>query len=276
MRPQGPTPGRPGVSAIRLRQIDVMTAEEMALLRRLRTGSDGSALKLFGRAFEEGPTRGYRHEMDAHDLADFLASVRQGKQSSDLLIAMVHAHETGRGGYPEPPSAFLKDLACAAIDAGADVVSVSGIHHVGPVDLYRGRPVFYGLGNFIWSDVQEYLPAELFDLNRDLLAKALEHPERATAADLNAVINADYFAHQEVFETVLPIIRFDGSELLDVTLHPVDLGYGDRLTSSGIPRLAGPDQAARILHRIREASASYGCENEMEIESGVGKLRCRA
>jgi hypothetical protein len=211
--------------------------------------------------------------MDQRDLADFLRNVRQGKQSSDFLVVMVHSHEIGRDGYPELPSPFLKELARAAIDAGADTICVSGIHHAGPVDLYRGRPIFYGLGNFIWSDLQEFLPSELFDLNRALMDEAFAAPQRATAADLNGVVNARHFARQEVFETVLPIVRFDGAELAEIALHPIDLGHGDPLTLSGVPRLAGREQADRILRRIRDASAAFRCENEIQIVDGVGILR---
>jgi poly-gamma-glutamate synthesis protein (capsule biosynthesis protein) len=276
LRPLGATPGRPGVSALRLRQIDILTDDEMKLLRGLRP--DGSveeagAFSLFGRHFETGAARGYRHEMDPHDLMDFLRNVRQGKQGSDFLVVMVHSHETGRDGYPEPPSPFLKQLARAAIDAGADTICVSGIHHLGPVDLYRGRPIFYGLGNFIWSDLQEFLPSELFDLNRGLMNDAFAAPHKATAADLNGVINARHFAQQEVFETILPIVKFDGPALMEIVLHPIDLGRGDPLTLSGVPRLAEGEQADRILRRIRDASAAFGCEHEMQIVDGTGILR---
>lgn len=277
LRPLDGTPGRPGISALRLRQVDIVSADEMKMLRALRpaTGAveDAASVSLFGRHFEAGAARGYRHEMDPQDLADFLRNVRQGKQSSDLLVVMIHSHETGRDGYPEPPSAFLKQLARMAIDAGADTICVSGIHHAGPVDLYRNRPIFYGLGNFIWSDLQEFLPSELFDLNRELMDEAFQTPRKATASDLNGVINARHFAQQEVFETVLPIVRFDGAELVEVVLHPIDLGHGDPLTLSGVPRLAGREQADRILHRIRDASATFGCEYELEIVDGTGRLR---
>lgn len=275
MAERGTAPGRPGVSGLRLRRIDIVTFDELALLRRFedQPQRSGDQVCAFGRTFEAGSARGCRHEMDPADLSDLLKSIRQGRQSADLLVLAVHAHETGRDGYPEPPSGFLKLLAEAAIDAGADVVAVSGLHHVGPVDLVRGRPVFYGLGNFIWSDLQESVPAELFELNRDLLAKAFERPERATAADLNQAMNADYFTQPEVFEGILPIVRFDGPRLAEVVIHPVDLGQHDPLTLRGVPRLATGEQADRILSRIRDASAAFGCGHEMEIVEGRGFLR---
>ena len=36
----------------------------------------------------------------------------------------------------------------AAIDAGADLVMGHGPHYSLPIEVYRGRPIFYGLGSF--------------------------------------------------------------------------------------------------------------------------------
>ena len=58
-------------------------------------------------------------------------------------------------------------------------------------------------------------------------------------------------------------------------LHPIDLGYGEPLTRSGIPRLAGREHADRILARVRDVSAEFGCVHEIEIADGVGILRTR-
>jgi hypothetical protein len=40
------------------------------------------------------------------------------------------------------------EIAHAAIDAGADIVVGHGPHFSLPVELYRGKPICYGLGSF--------------------------------------------------------------------------------------------------------------------------------
>jgi poly-gamma-glutamate synthesis protein (capsule biosynthesis protein) len=45
----------------------------------------------------------------------------------------------------------MTDIAHAAIDAGADVVMGHGPHYPLPVELYKDRPIFYGLGNLTFS-----------------------------------------------------------------------------------------------------------------------------
>jgi poly-gamma-glutamate synthesis protein (capsule biosynthesis protein) len=42
----------------------------------------------------------------------------------------------------------MKEIAYTAIDAGADIVVGHGPHYALAVEVYRGRPIFYGLGSF--------------------------------------------------------------------------------------------------------------------------------
>ena len=51
-------------------------------------------------------------------------------------------------GKREDPPEFMVDLAKRSIDAGADVF----VGHGGPslgIELYQGKPIFYGLSTFI-------------------------------------------------------------------------------------------------------------------------------
>jgi poly-gamma-glutamate synthesis protein (capsule biosynthesis protein) len=43
---------------------------------------------------------------------------------------------------------YMTQIAHAAIDAGAHIVMGHGPHHSLPVEVYKGRPIFYGLGSF--------------------------------------------------------------------------------------------------------------------------------
>lgn len=53
--------------------------------------------------------------------------------------------------YTATTTAFQRRLARAAIDAGADVVIGSHTHWAGGLEVYRGRPVFYSLGDFVFN-----------------------------------------------------------------------------------------------------------------------------
>src|SRR6185295_4852427 len=139
-----------------------------------------------------------------------------------------------------------------------------GVHKLGPIEIYKGKPIFYSLGNFFWSDMQEPLPANLFEQNRDLLTTALGDPGKSTDADLTALMNAVWFQDEVVFQTVVAVSRYDGGRASEIRLYPVDLGYGQRLTKSGVPRLASAAAGRAILERLQRLSKPYGTSIAIE------------
>jgi poly-gamma-glutamate capsule biosynthesis protein CapA/YwtB (metallophosphatase superfamily) len=295
--PRGGAPGRPGLNALKVRRVTIVPAGTMRDLVRiaglLGTGKDCPApdavpsetpdpraasvppdrapaeIDLFGEHFRLGDRAAYHYEIDPIDLRENLQSVRLGKQHSDLMLVTIHAHEEALGcGLPGD---FLRDLAHAAIDAGAGVFLGHGIHHLGPIEIYKGRPIFYGLGNFFWGDIQQPLPANLFEQYRDLLSGALDDPERATDADLTALLNARDFQQDRVFQTIVAVTRYTGGRASEIRLYPVDLGYGMRLTRSGVPRLASASTSRAILEGLQRLSQPYG--TTIRIEDNVGVIR---
>ncbi|MDD2228127.1 MAG: CapA family protein [Candidatus Cloacimonetes bacterium] len=52
--------------------------------------------------------------------------------------------------YPEPA---LRDLAHKLIDLGADLIVGHHSHTLQPFEIYKGKHIFYSLGNFCWSDL---------------------------------------------------------------------------------------------------------------------------
>ncbi len=276
---RGSTAGRPGLNALRLEAFTVVPPETMSALAEIKrridrargravesAGDPPSALSLFGTEFRLGEAFAYHYEMNALDLAEILASIRLGKQHSDFLIVTIHAHESA---FDEAsPGDFLRVLAHLAIDAGADAFLVHGIHHLGPIEVYAGKPIFYGLANFFWSDMQEPLDPILHETHRARLAEAFADPEHATDADLTALLNADGFDNEETFETMIAVSRFEKGRVAEIRLHPIDLGYGRRLTESGVPRIASAAKGRAILERLGALSAPYG--TRIAIRNAVG------
>lgn len=272
---QGTSPGRPGINGLNVKRITVVTPEMMSSFSKIyqqvyphKKKTSTEKLSLFENEFEVGKSFGYRYEIDQQNLAAILKSIRSGKQHSDFLIATIHSHETLNASSPEQPADFLKDLARVAIDAGADVFMVTGIHHLGPIELYKGKPIFYGLGNFFWSDIQEPLPHDLYQGNADLIGKAFQHPDRITDADLTNVMNAKAFANDLTFQTMIVQSTFSNGTTSEIVLYPVDLGYGEKLTKSGIPRLADSKKAFEILNRLKTISSPYGTNIEIQNNTG--------
>jgi len=279
---RGSTSGRPGVNALRVERFTTVPPETMRALADIQramheargervdeAGDLPSELSLFGTEFRLGKGFSYRYEMNPLDLEEILKSIRLGKQHSDFLIASIHAHEAAFDEHS--PGHFLKELARLAIDAGADAFVAHGIHHLGPIEVYRGKPIFYGLANFFWSDIQEPLDPLLYEAHAERMAKAFSDPSAVTDADLGALLNADGFDNERTFQAIIAVSRFEGGRVAEIVLHPIDLGYGRRLPDSGVPRLASPSQGRPILERLREISTPYG--TRISIEKNVGVIR---
>jgi poly-gamma-glutamate synthesis protein (capsule biosynthesis protein) len=138
------------------------------------------------------------------------------------------------------------------------------------VELYRGRPIFYGLGNFLFSDIQEPVTKILYEEARDLLVEVFEDPSLATDADVNRLLNAHGFDDQRYFESVVVEVEYAGGHTVSIRLHPIELGKGRRLTESGIPRRAEHEAATSILKRLVRASEPFG--TSIDITDGTGVI----
>ncbi len=73
--------------------------------------------------------------------------IKSARQNSDFVFVMVHA---GNEFY-ELPSPRTKELYRYFIDQGADVVVSHHTHAFSGYELYQSKPIFYGLGNFIYD-----------------------------------------------------------------------------------------------------------------------------
>ena len=79
---------------------------------------------------------------DAEYLNRFKDDIAALRAKTDFVVASCH------WGLKEDVLDYMREMAHAAIDAGADVVMGHGPHYSLPVEVYNGRPIFYGLGSF--------------------------------------------------------------------------------------------------------------------------------
>ncbi len=79
---------------------------------------------------------------DAAYLAAFVEDIRALRPQVDVVVASCH------WGLGQDVLQYMREIAHAAIDAGADIVIGHGPHYSLPLESYKGRPIFYGLGSF--------------------------------------------------------------------------------------------------------------------------------
>src|SRR5215216_5562691 len=78
--------------------------------------------------------------------------VRRLQSEVDLVVVMPHWGKE----YIATPESWQVEFAHAAVDAGADLVMGGHAHWPKGIEVYEGKPIFYGVGNFLfdqsWSE----------------------------------------------------------------------------------------------------------------------------
>jgi poly-gamma-glutamate capsule biosynthesis protein CapA/YwtB (metallophosphatase superfamily) len=185
---------------------------------------------------------------NAEDARRILESIREARRQADVVIVYQHNHVFGSRafstifteGMPErlAPNPWLVKWTHDEIDAGADIIVMHGAPLLHGIEIYRGRPIFYDLGNFIYN-----VPPTL-----------------------------TYIDEPMAWESVVASVRVQGRAVASISLRPVVLNpIGDGqpdvhnpytsnefLHTRGLPAAAAGARAGYILQRVAEASKPFG------------------
>lgn len=74
------------------------------------------------------------------------ADIEQLRADVDILVVALHK---GIGHTPAVLADYESPVSHAAVDAGADVVIGHHAHIMRGIEIYRGKPIFHGLGNYV-------------------------------------------------------------------------------------------------------------------------------
>ena len=85
---------------------------------------------------------------DPDDVKALLCDIRKAKQEADLLIVNIHWGVHYMIGHL---AMYQLDVGHKVIDAGADALLGHHAHNLGPIEMYKGKPIFYSLGNFAFD-----------------------------------------------------------------------------------------------------------------------------
>ena len=114
----------------------------VAFLGCVATPDEGGGFSI--RAWEAGPATAGVAICTADSIA---ADVAASKRVADFVVIAIHAGDE----YRTTPNATERELASAALAAGADAVIGAHAHVVQPIELRGGQLVAYGLGNFVFA-----------------------------------------------------------------------------------------------------------------------------
>ncbi len=265
-------PGRPGVNPVRVRTVYGLPRDRLAALRdtealldraagRAGAAAGGPEAHLFGAIFREAPEPMVTIEANPDDVKAIVAAVDRARGEADVVIVTIHAHEAGSSR--ETPAAFLQPFARACIDAGAHACLGHGPHVLRGIEIYRGFPIFYSLGNFYFqAETIRQIPQEIY-ANCGIASLS---PSDFFKKVMGRMFEADPF-----WEAVVPRLTFESGRLVSAALYPVDLRRRLPPAERGTPVLARGATADRILQGLANLSRPFG--SAIAIEGGVGAVR---
>jgi poly-gamma-glutamate synthesis protein (capsule biosynthesis protein) len=203
------------------------------------------------------------NQPNAEDARRILAGIREARAKADLVIVYQHNHVFANRSFSTiftegmaerlAPNPWLIRWVHAEIDAGADIVVMHGAPLLHGVEIYRGKPIFYDLGNFIYN-----VPPVL-----------------------------SYIDEPMSWESVVAYVQFEGRRLTGVSLRPVVMNYVGEgqpdihdphaanpfLFTRGLPSPAAGARAGYILERVAELSKPFG--TRLTITGETGEIRVK-
>ena len=295
--------GRPGINPLRVNFKYVLErdaaeqmkaiARQLDVLREADSGAMGVGMKAGEFSFQmpgDQSTRGsnafvagdkFEIQSTCHkrDLEGNLRSIDEAKQWSEFVI-VAHHFNIADGKRREKVPMFVREFAHAAIDAGADIYVGHGWHWTLGIEIYKGKPIIYGIGNFFaQSEFIRRVPYDSYeswghDMDRVTTLHPSDHP-----------LHPGLDKHDENWWSgALMSLEMKGGKFTQMKLHPVEMGrlaregtivrrtgQGEHGLTEGRPFIAHGETAERALGRIKRLSKNYG--TEMTVDNEIGVIR---
>jgi len=198
------------------------------------------------------------------DAKRILASITEASKHSDLVIVYQHNHafdkpfgEMYTEALPDrqQPPPWLIKWVHQEIEAGADVIVMHGAPNLHGIELYKGKAIFYDLGNFFF--------------NAPLTMWTLQEPI--------------------TWESVVADLTFKGRNVQSIKLKPIVMNFlgegqpeahdpyvnNQFMQTRGLPAPAKAQQAKDILTRVADLSKPFGTTLEITGESATVKLNVK-
>ena len=239
--------------------------------------AQSAELSLLGNRYVRGEGFAIENRVSERDLQDNLRWIREARRQADWLVVSVHCHEFGGASLLtagsraelEETAGFVTRFAHQAIDEGADVFVGHGSHFPMGVEIYKRKPIFYSVGNFVFqNETVEFFPADAYErFDLDLRATPSDFLDARTAGGKKG-----HPAEPAYWENMFAICEFAERKLKEIRIYPIDQGFGRPRPQRGRPLLAEGEVAKRVLDRVARLSKRYGTEVAVRNGTGIVKV----
>lgn len=278
-------PGRPGLNPVGIQEIYHLDKEhfEMAkVLAKVSTVNRESEKHIrngYGAPLPEDvlPLGNTQFKLDDHcwleskpaekDMQRIEAEIREAKLQADTVLVSIHSHYIDSYDNTKAPQ-FLETFAHRCIDAGADVIIGHGPHELQGIELYKGRAIFYSIGNFLFeTDTVEFQPWDAYH-NRGMSVTDTKVGEYMLNRSKNGTVG--YAVQWPIWNSVLFGWTMEDGKVTQIQLYPIELGMEKPRCQKGVPVLNGSEETLAYLQKLSEPYST-----KITIENGVGTISLR-
>ena len=274
--------GRPGINGMRINRKVVVPAEDFEAVKRVGDRCGINCAKMITRGegyypylpddvceigdqqFVLGDDYGLIYDINKKDIERLKASIREAQMCSDYVIVSVHHHQIEGMDKTTVPE-FHKELMRNIVDWGADAVIGHGPHLLRAIEVYKDKPIFYSLGDFLIQlyDVA-FAPEDFYSQygmdSDDSVIELLKKRSRDFTAGL--------MAQREMREAIIPLWEIEGKKLKSLKLMPVCASCGECKYLEGLPQ---PAKDTAFMDKLADMSKAYG----VTITEKDGLWECR-
>ena len=262
---------RPGVNYLRHESAFKVNEEDLAKLkdiaqktrinynhdRLIQTGyetADPEGVFVFGKTKFTTNQDEPETKCNKDDLNRIVGTIQEAKQKQTTSSLSSIATPTITSG--RKPAEYLIGSAHACIDNGAAAIRWR-MPSPRPVELYKNKPIFYSLGDFIYQGLKvEFLPADFMEKYGIDIYSTAEEALYARSKGHTIGLHCNKLNYQ----TVLPKLVFNNQELIEFSMLPVYLNFHRKDDFNGLPEIATGDEAEEILEILGGLSKPYGLD----------------
>lgn len=261
--------GRPGLNTVRVKTTYYVTQDEFDALTKLADSTqinsyfnfcvkNGYALptpegvlNFGGHRFVVADKTRKVTEPNAQDMARIENEIKTARNNADIVLVSMHSHQI-KGDDTTIPDDFYVEFCHKCIDAGADAILGHGPHELRGIEIYKNKPIFYSLGNFIFqTETVSLQPAEAylskgFDKNTSVREYMNARSKNGTQG---------YIVQPNIWRAAMASLTIEDGKITDITLYPIDIGLDNDTKQVSFPTIS---HTKDTISYIADLSKPYG------------------
>lgn len=200
------------------------------------------------------------------DKARMLEDIKKAKQQADIVVVSMH---WGIHFTEAEIAEYQFEYAHDAIDAGADLILGHHAHILKPIEVYKGKVIFYSLGNFAMEDPNNML-RDKKTLRQDMRTSK-KHQEMAKIRKGFGTGNAKKTFPEDCYYTMIAKIEIMDKQITKVSYLPTYIpdDFAPYVVKPEDPMFDTINTYMRKINDIMEIEINYTVDGEEVVISAL-------